>query len=149
MKLQWDYHVSSFLQAVEKYISEVPYPYTYSEPLAIQQTWQLLNHPDSAIIVHLEDDKVVGGCTVTRNREFWEEYSGTISQFYVLPEWRGTHVSRKVIQEAVDWFDENNCVISFAGSHAGNHRDKLFTNLLLKYGFTQQGTLLVRKGKTQ
>lgn len=148
MKLKWDYHVSSFLEALEVYINEIPYPITYSEKEATAYTWQLLNHPDSAIIVHLEDDKVVGGAVVMRNKEFYNEYFGYMTKFYVLPEWRGTHVARKVMKEVTDWFDENQCVVSFC-TPSGVAHDKVFSNLVTKFGYRPSGPSLTRKGNKQ
>lgn len=145
MKLEWDYHVSSFLEALEVYINEIDYPITYSESQAVAYTWQLLNNPDTAIIVHLEDDKVVGGAVVMRNKEFYNEYFGYITKFYVLPEYRGTRVARAVMKEVIEWFDDNQCVISFA-TPSGVQYDQLFTNLLGKFGYRASGPLLTRKG---
>lgn len=149
MKLEWNYLISSVLQGAEQYISELPYPHTYSESNSLQYINQMINHPDSAVLVHVEQDKAVGACVVNRSRDFWEEYSGNILHFYVIPEYRKTGVGRSIIKEAVQWFDEHECNVSFAGAHAGIGQDKLFVNLLSKFGYESRGSLLIRKGNKQ
>jgi len=148
MRLKWEYRVSELLELVKRFNDETSYPITYSCSSATDYVWRLVNDPLTAIFLHYEGRALAGCIIVHADKEFSNEYFGYISKMYVLPEYRGTKTARSLLKEACDWFDERECVLSFATATAGVGKDRLYINLLGKFGFAVQGMVLIRKGKT-
>lgn len=147
MKLEWDYRVTELLGLIEQFLLETQYPITYSASGSTEYIWRIINDPLSAIFLHYQDDKIAGAIIVHADKEFQNEEFGYISKMYVLPEYRGTRTGRALLDEACRWFDQKNCILSFATATAAVGQDKLYTNLLGKFGFVSQGMVLIRKGK--
>ena len=147
MQLNWDYRITEFLELAKRFNEETGYPVTYSYDNAKNYVWRLVNDKCTAIFVHYEEGKLAGSIIVHYDNEFSNEFFGYVGKMYVLPEYRGTWTGRALLQEACDWFDDNKCILSFATATAGIGQDKLFTNLLGKFGFAPQGGILIRKGK--
>lgn len=147
MQLEWDYRVSDFLGAAETFINETTYPVTYNPKGSLDYLWHLVNDPDTGIFVHYVEDKFAGLIICHRDKEFQNEYFGYVSKMYVLPDFRGTGTGRALLAEAVDWFDRNECVLSFATATASIGQDQRYINLLAKYDFVPHGTVLIRKRK--
>lgn len=148
MKLEWDYRVTELLGITEAFISETNYPVTYSHSASTAYIWRLINDPLTAVFLHYEEDKLAGAIIVHRDNEFQQEYFGYVHKMYVLPEYRGTRTGRALLTEACQWFDDNKCILSFATATAAIGQDKLYINLLSKFGFIPNGMVLIRKGKT-
>lgn len=148
MLLQWDARVHDFLKVVEAFINESEYPITYSGKNSTEYTWALLNDPDTGVFVQYQDDKIAGMLICHRANEFHNEYFGYISKMYVMPEFRGTRTGRALLEDACEWFDLTECVLSFATATAGIGQDKLYINLLGKFGFKLHGGVLIRQRKT-
>lgn len=147
MQLQWDYRVTELLSLVERFNEETQYPIKYSSKNSTETIWNLINDPQGAIFLHYENDKLAGVIIVHCAAEFSHEFFGYISKMYVLPEFRGTRTGRALLAEACEWFDQKKCILSFATATAGVGQDKLYCNLLGKFGFVPQGMVLIRKGK--
>lgn len=148
MLLLWDTRVQDFLKLAEAFISETQYPITYSERNSLDYLYDLINDPDSAIFVHYEGASMAGLIICSRSREFQNEYFGYVSKMYVLPEFRGTRTGRALLEDACEWFDLWDCKLSFATATAAIGQDKLYINLLGKYGYIPHGTVLIRQRKT-
>ena len=147
MLLLWDARVHDFLKLAEAFISETQYPITYSEENSKQYLWALINDPDTAVFVHYEQNEMAGLMIVSRASEFQHEYFGYVSKMYVLPKFRGTRTGRALLEDACEWFDLMNCALSFATATAAIGQDKLYINLLGKFGFVPHGTVLIRQRK--
>jgi GNAT superfamily N-acetyltransferase len=148
MLLLWDARVHEFLKLVQAFIAETDYPITYSEKDSKEYLWSLINNPDTAVFVHYEQDEMAGMMIVTRANEFHNEYFGYISKMYVLPKFRGTRTGRALLEDACEWFDLMDCALSFGTATAAIGQDQLYINLLGKFGFVLQGTVLIRQRKT-
>jgi GNAT superfamily N-acetyltransferase len=148
MLLLWDARVRDFLKLAEAFISETQYPITYNETQATDYLYLLLNDPNSAVFVQYQEDKMAGLLICSRSKEFQNEYFGYVSKMYVLPEFRGTRTGRALLEDACEWFDLMDCALSFATATAAIGQDKLYINLLSKFGYVPHGTVLIRQRKT-
>ena len=144
MRLDWDYRVADLLQLAESFTKETKYPITYSPEGATEYLWRLLNDPNTSVFIDYFNDICTGGIIVYRANQFQHEYFGYVLKMYVHPKFRRTGASRRLMQEAVQWFDENDCVVSFETAIAGIGEDKLYINLLKKFGYVPEGTAFIR-----
>lgn len=147
MLLLWDARVSDFLKLAEAFISETQYPITYSEKNSIDYLYRLILDPDSAVFVQYEQGEMSGLIICSREKEFQNEYFGYVSKMYVLPKFRGTRTGRALLEDACEWFDLMDCALSFATATAAIGQDKLYINLLSKFGYVPHGTVLIRQRK--
>jgi GNAT superfamily N-acetyltransferase len=129
---------------VYNFIEESSYNISYNKFNTIDYLSNIINDYNSDLIVVYSDDNIAGFSIVSRSNEFHNEYFGYLIKFYILPKYRKTKAARTLIEESVIWFDEQNCVQSFATATARVGQDKLFINLLKKFGYTQETTCLVR-----
>ena len=147
MLLLWDARVSDFLKLVKAFIEETQYPITYNERNATDYLYRLVSDPDSAVFVQYEGEEMSGLMICGRSNEFQNEYFGYVSKMYVLPKFRGTRTGRALLEDACEWFDLLDCELSFATATAAIGQDKLYINLLSKFGFALQGGVLIRQMK--
>lgn len=147
MLLLWDARVNQLLELVQAFIAETQYPVTYSEQDSIDSIYALVNDQNSAVFVQYEQDEMAGFMICSRAKEFHNEYFGYISKMYVLPKFRGTRIGRALLEDACEWFDLTECVLSFGTATAAIGQDKLYINLLGKFGYVPHGTVLIRQRK--
>lgn len=145
----WDYKAADVLTGVQTFIEETKYGVSYSPSESLSYLWRLYNDPDTAIFVEYREDTFSGFAIVSRDREFQNEYFGFLSKFYVMPNARGTETARNLIRQCTTWFDASECIFSFASATGNVGEDKLFINLLLKFGYKILGTTLTRKQNEQ
>lgn len=144
---KYDGRIIDVLSMAKTFTEEAAYGFTYSESNSMNYLWAILNDPHSSLIVHYVDDKLAAAAIVQRDNSWHVEHFGYMSKFYVMPEFRKTNAARVVMQETVDWFDVNSCVYSFATVTGNIGQDPFFRNLLRKFGYEQQGMVMVRKQK--
>lgn len=144
---EWDSKVTDFLGLVEQFLKETQYPITYSSSGSTEYIWRLINDPLTGVFIHYENDKIAGAIIVHCDKEFQLENFGYVSKMYVLPEYRGTRTGRALLARACEWLDQQECILTFATATAAVGQDKLYCNLLGKFGFVPQGMVLIRKGK--
>lgn len=142
---EWDFIIIDILNALQIWEKETEYPVTYNQSGAQEYLWLLVNDPDTAIFVNYDEDTLRGFAIASRDKEFQNEYFGYLTKLYVLPEGRGTSAARELMQEIVDWFDESQCIASFAVPTAGIGQDRAYVNLLRKYNYNPTGETLIRK----
>lgn len=142
----WDSRISDIAKACNIFINESDYPIKYSDTNTTETLWLMFNDFDTGLLVDYTEDTFNGFSIVSKTNEFHEEYFGYLNKFYVLPNRRNTRAAFKLIAEAVKWFDDNECVVSFATATAGIGNDKAFIKLLTKFGYTVTTTgILTRK----
>lgn len=143
----WDYRISEVLGIAEIFINESQYGITYSHSGSTEYLWRLINDPNTGVFVHYEGDALAGVIIVHCDKEFQNECFGYINKMYVHPSYRGTRTGRALLDEATKWLDQKQCVLSFATATAAIGQDKLYINLVGKFGFQLHGMVLIRKGK--
>jgi len=113
------------------------------------QAWQ--NRPRDFItfVAVTAYGRMAGFAHVRREDVFTNEDIGELYQFYVLPEYRGTAVGRR-LRDAVDQqFQDWKCAFSYVECGAGldaRKNDMLFFNSWRKIGFEFLGTVLFKRG---
>jgi hypothetical protein len=143
---EWDYRIADVLRGLDTLGTETRLPVTYNPITAQEYLWVLFNDPDTAIFAEYHKDIFTGFAIVSKDKEFQNEYFGFLSKFYVMPKGRRvTPTGRQMMKDVTQWFDENDCVISFATATAAVGEDNMFVNLCKKYGYKHIGTALIRK----
>ena len=103
---------------------------------------------DTAAICAELDGKIVGYCLIYYQTDYTVERIGEMFQFYVQPEYRKTHVARKIVEAVVKKYDEWGCKRCYCEASPGlSHRDhlSLFKNLWSKFGYKEVGITLMRE----
>lgn len=131
---------------VQEFAQESNYGITFNAEHTNRTIFQRLADEDSVIFYAGDHRAGTGGFVSCCLDTSWHtEPFGYIEKFYVAKLSRGTPVGRGLMQAAVDWFDEKNCVASFLTDTAGIQTDKRLVNLAAKFGFIPCGTTLYRK----
>ena len=139
-----NWYLSDVLISIEEFINESNLPITYSKYNSIKYLANLLGDMGTKILVVSTALGPAGFAIIGYDNEFHEERFGYVSKFYIRKQHRGTEAGRLLTESMCKWFDENECVTSFATATAGIQEDQLFINLLRKYNFLQGGTVLTR-----
>lgn len=138
--------VRPLADALAEYAKESAHGRTFSLSNASDYVSTLFSHEDAQAFIAI--DPVSGQCAgfsfVGKTTDFWQEPFGNLMYFYVTQDYRGTHTGRLLLEASVQWFDENQCSKVFATDSASIGEDKLFNNLLAKYGFKKSGNVLQR-----
>lgn len=143
---EWGISIADVLSGIETFINETSYPITYNYSNAREYIWRIYNDSYSDIIVSYDKDNIFTGFAIVHtDNETHTEYFGYVAKFYVMPSARGTGAGRQLLKEVVDWFDQRNCVVSFATATAGIGQDQSFINLFQKYQYKNIGGTLIRK----
>lgn len=105
---------------------------------------------DTAGICARVDGKIVGYVLIYYQTDYTVERIGEMFQFYVVPEFRGTLVARKLVDAAVKQYEEWGCARAYCEASPGiSMRDHLalFRNLWAKYGYEEIGVTLMKEFK--
>lgn len=141
----WDYRISDVLKLCKEFIDETGYDITYSQEHSLEYLWSVLQDPECDVLIIYQHDEPSAFAIVAKGREFHSEYFGYLMKFYISKTSRGSGMSRILMQDVVDWFDANECIVSFATATGNINSDQLFKNLLLKFGYVNNGFNLTRK----
>lgn len=106
------------------------------------------NKPCNFITLCVFRDEIMAGYAhVTRDDFATEESTGSIYQFYILPEYRGTGAARALRDAVEDQFNQWDCKLKYVECGCGfdnEQNDVLFSNLWSKIGYKFIGTLLFK-----
>ena len=139
-----DCHMTEMLLCAKEFVQESDHLITYSEYNSTMYFISLLNDTSTDVILIRDGNEVAGIALVGYEADFHKERFGYVIKFYIRKRFRGTTAGRLLADSMGTWFDINDCIKSFATSTAGIQEDKLFINLLGKYGFLPEGTVLTR-----
>lgn len=126
------------------YFKESVYSALDYDPLAARLTVQ--NWLDEIVILARVEGKLVGIMSMYFIKTFYKQPECDIIMFYVHPDYRGTGISRALVNAIVMLSDKNNAAVIYTTSASGmdESNDKLYTNLFKKFGFKVLGTELIR-----
>lgn len=142
----WDHRISDIAKAISTFIEESEYPIKYSQYNTLTTLQNTVTDIDSDILVDYTDNVLNGFAVVQRTDEYHEEYFGYLNKFYILADKRTTRAPFRLIGEVTKWFDDQNCVQSFATATAGIGKDNAFIKLMSRFGYTATPTgMLIRK----
>jgi GNAT superfamily N-acetyltransferase len=150
MKLtEWNEQVYDFLLAAKAFCDETKYLVTFNQDKALQDLALLLENQDECSVFlnyQLVDEvpTIAGFAIAMIDSMFTDKPFGDVYKFYVMPEFRGSKVSRELVQECVDWFDANDAVSSYAYGDARVGEDGKFNNLFKKFGYVPATQVMVR-----
>ena len=145
----WDNRVIDIVNLGEEFHKESLYSkelgMTYSSLHAYNTLFGAIHDPNSAIMVDYTDNVLNGAAIVQKVREYHDEYMGYLSKFYVNPKSRQSRSGFRLFQDCVDWFDKNDCKISFCTATADVGRNDAFVRLAEKFGYVSDGTGILRR----
>jgi len=143
----WDYRISDIAKAISTFVKESMYPIEYSEYNTLNTLMSMYNDIDTGLLVDYSDNVFNGFAIVQRTDEFHEQYFGYLSKFYVLPDRRSARAAIRLAEEAVQWFDDKSCVVSFATATAGIGRDEAFIRLMSRVGYAASETGMLTRNQ--
>lgn len=90
--------------------------------------------------------KPVGFCAVNFTRTFYKQIEADVEMFFVMPEYRGTGISRALSQLATDSAKELGADVMYSSCLSGidDKNNSQYTNLWKKLGFEVLGTVMIR-----
>lgn len=145
----WDHRILDIITAGEQFGIEsgLNPEQGKARDKVFQDLWLAFNDPNVGLFIEYLDPEHnhIGGFAIANTDDmFMQNKVGVINKFYVMPEGRGKGVSRILIQQVVDWLDEQGAVHQYATSTGGIGQNKAFENLLAKVGFVPEGLILKR-----
>lgn len=95
------------------------------------------------------DGRPVGVLVARVGRSFFQELECDIEMFYLVPEARGTGISRNLIEKIIDLGKSLGVKLFYTSclSGMGQENEKLFVNLWSKFGFKMLGVVMIRVGE--
>ena len=141
---EWDTRIYDVVDACSKFCDEADYPLTFSRTNTLFSLYYVFKDPNAAIIVDYTEDVLNGFAILQRTNEAHEEYLGYINKFYVVPSRRHTRAAYRLMDVIVEWFDNKECILSFANSMARIGKDRAFIKLLSRFNYeaTDTGTFI-------
>lgn len=137
--------VDDIQKLIEPYHKESRYSGLTYDPIMTRHTitqWI----PETCVLARV-DGKAVGVFAMYFFRTYHKEPEADVVLFYIDPEYRGTGVSRLLVNALTMIADKKNVAVIYVSSGSGisHENDKMFSNLFGKFGFEKLGTELVRK----
>ena len=129
------------LEIAERFISETSYDIVYDPEAARNHLLTYIHHSDADIL--LADG---GGAMVAASREFQKQPFCYVGKFFVIPESRRTGTAREIVEAILAWASLHGCSHVFVTATAGlaEREQRLFINLMKRYGFIESGPVLFR-----
>ena len=134
---KWDFRVADVVEVGKTFMNESNYNLTFSEKRMLDALYCVILDSDGDIIVDYNDNVLNGFAVLQRTDECHEEYLGYLNKFYVRPEKRLTKTSIRLMKEVTAWFDDKECVYSFANSMAMIGHDEAFIKLMEKFNYIE------------
>lgn len=93
------------------------------------------------------DGQLAGIFAMYFTHTYYKEPECDVIIFYVSPEYRGTGVSRGLVNALTAISDKNGAAVIYTSSASGisSKNNKMYANLFTKFGFEDLGTELIRK----
>lgn len=115
--------------------------YDHDQTRAMIENWL----HDVCIVAKVEG-RIVGVAAMYYVRTFYKEPEADVEMFYVAPEYRGTGISRALVDTLVQNADANRCAVIYTSCASGisEKNNLLYRNLFKKFGFNVLGTELAR-----
>lgn len=133
----WDYRITDLVEAGKTFMQESKYSLTFSEKNMLEALFCVYIDPDGALIVDYNEDVLTGFAVVQRTNECHKEYIGYLNKFYVMPDKRRTKASIRLMKIVTEWFDNKDCVYSFANAMAMIGHDEAFIKLMKKFDYKE------------
>lgn len=134
----------AILSLSEAFIHESDWGLSFDRDHAWGRIWSHIHDDSTDYVTAWDGDLLAGVCHVGTDRDYTQETLGYVIKFYVMPEHRGTPVSRALMSAAMEWFEARDCRFVFATSTAGvGASGQLYKNMMGKFGFADCGPTLV------
>lgn len=130
---------------LKEYASETTeFKRTFDYEIAKENLLEILHSTNQVLLFKEENGKLQAIAILSCFHQFVKEKFGSIDIFYIRPEYRGKGIARDLLQSCLDWFKTRKCdkIVTFSLGKIG--KDQLFINLLKKYGFREEATVLIK-----
>ena len=114
--------------------------------------YEFIDNPYVASFVARADTKeqeLLGYIHIYCQNDYTDDLVGEMFQMYVAPKARGTGVSRKLIEAAVEQYKAWGCKRAYSeaspGFNDGGKNIRLFVNLWKKAGYTEKGIVMMKE----
>lgn len=131
------------------YIAESGQRREYSEERTQEAFTHAVGDPFTLLLVAEAPQGFAGGVLAQLDHAFTLNPICIVSMLYVMPAYRGTGLSRALMQGAVSWADSANCTHTFCSATAmlDDIDTQLFINLCNKFGFRPAGSPVLARSK--
>jgi GNAT superfamily N-acetyltransferase len=138
--------IYGIMDLAAEFIRESEYGVSFNPQKVYDRLHQAFFDPDGDIIVAIDTDgNVVGGAVVYAYADWQDEKFGYLEKFYLHPRTRGSGIGRMIAKKCAVWFDDHDCLYSFATSTANIGSTGHFCNMMAKFGYKSVGPTLSRK----
>lgn len=133
----------------EEFIKESKWGFTFDKEVCQNQMMGYMLSDSAAIIAVKVDGILAGGAILMAQQDLCLEKLGYIHKFYISPTYRRTLAARSLTRKCTEWFDLQDCFISFttATGHVDQASICAYTNLMSKYDYSLCGPTLCRYHK--
>lgn len=143
---EWNYDlVRQCIEVGRKFVEETELPVTFSRDHIYERLSTAFYSEYGDLILVIDGKEVLGAAVVYAVADYHPEKFGYVEKMFILPERRGVGAGRVLAEKVSQWFDDAQCVSSFATSTAGIGATGLFKNLMAKYGYEDYGPTLMRE----
>jgi GNAT superfamily N-acetyltransferase len=100
---------------------------------------------DEAEVILVDAQGIIGLSVFHTYKTYYEEWEGYFEYFFVRKEFRGSGVSRLLVEASVSLMKQNGASIIYADSASGisDENDKLWKNLFGKFDFKHLGSTMI------
>ena len=138
--------IPGLLGLAERFISETSFEADYDEIAAYKYFSQFIEHMEADIIIY-DEGGISGGAMVAFAQEAQKQPFCYIAKFFVDPDSRNLGIGRDLTEAVLAWASLHGCSHVFSTATAGldERNQRLFVNLMKKYGFEDVGPVLCAK----
>lgn len=137
--------VDRLVVAIEEFVNESNYEIEFNERRTRDTLYAYISSEDCGVVLVEHEGALAGFALLALDRDFHNEIFGYIIKFYIREPFRKLGYDRLLAEKCGAWFEQMNVHSVFATATANIGEDKLFTNLLKKYGFEELGPTLYRR----
>lgn len=118
---------------------------TYSHVGTTRKVSEWVNDPEMYPVLFEKDGEICGFFNLIVINTYYVEKEADIDMFYVRKPYRGSGVSRIMVEAARDLAKEKQASIIYAlhGSKVSDNNDSLWCNLFKRYGFDKLGSCMI------
>lgn len=138
--------IPTLLDMAQTFINETSYGVEFDSQVSASYLTQIISYPLADVLIA---DGFAGVAILAASYEFQRRPFCYVAKFYVKPDRRNAGSGRELMEAIGKWAKEKDCSHTFVTATAGLDptNQKLFINLMKKYGFEESGPVLFREEK--
>lgn len=144
IKVATEDDIGGLLIMAKEFIEDSDLPYEYDGEASLNTFMTFIEHPETFVLVAKEGEIYQGLLMGAVDKEFTKEYSAYITKFYIRAEFRGSGLSRKMVEAFEDEAKDAVVIYTAATAKMGERVEKMYVNLFRKFGYERLGQTMVK-----